>query len=1014
MNTMNRWCTGLIGALVLLAAQPGAQAKDPAPSDASQQLPAPRKDSAASLQTVEITGTRIRAPNVTAESPITMVSSAEIQHEGATNIENVVNELPQVHSPAQNDSMANNATGVANVALRGLGPTRTLILIDGRRLGPGDPQSADGAAADVNFIPAALVSSVDVLTGGASAVYGSDAVAGVVNFHLIRNFQGVEVTQTFNDAQHTQGCGDFRPCPDAVLEAAPYPVKPTIPGNQFGGLISDTTVILGTNLDDDRGNVTMYLEYRSSAKVLLSTRNFEGCETTLNDAGTGNICNGSSNSAYGHFVTNAGDSLALNPDGSATFVPFKKAYKFNSTPQYDMQRPDQRKTLGAFGHFRVDQWLDVYGAAMFMDDYTPAQTAASGLFLGQGPTGSLQIPCNNQYLSAAEEPYVCQDSNGNPLPVYQPNGQPNVATIIMPALRTAAYPRVDNLRHTDYRAVLGARGAIGSSDWTYDVSGTYWQTLFSENFRNDVSFANVQNALNGCVAAGAAAQGCVPLDIFNYGGVTPAMFNYISQPGEKTGTVAESNLDANITGDLGSWGGKSPWAHNPVYVALGASNRRDQLSFLPSYNLQINDLIGQGQFYPPVSGAESVTDEYAEIRVPIIEAKPFVRSLNVDAAGRHSAYTVGSTGSFATNTFKVAADYAPNGDIRFRASYNRAVRAPNLYELFFPQTEVPDTGYDDPCSGTSPVASLAACEKTGVTAAQYGKIPGCPTLNCGALLGGNSNLRPEAANTWTYGLVFTPSFVPNLQLSVDYWAIRINDYITTVPGASIVNGCLLDNNTNLCSLIHRGNGGLLFGSTGYTMETNANIGFLRNRGVDVDLSYRMDLDSVGLHHMGSLVFNLQGSYLLEQTVSAASRYDCAGLYGSICSAGEDTGPNFTWRHDARLTWLTPWDHVDLSVRWRYLSDVHLDTNTLQPALNNGFYDAYDNVIPAYNYMDLTASWRLGDHFTLRAGANNVLDKDPPFLNDTVIYGVVGGANQNTYTVYDFMGRELFLTASAQF
>jgi iron complex outermembrane recepter protein len=1007
MVAMNRLCVGLLGAMVLLGASPSAvRAEDAAASAASQRVPVPRKDPKhpppVQLQTVEITGTRIRVPNLTSESPITTISNAEILDEGATNIDAVVNELPQVHSPAQNNNMANNATGVANIALRGLGPTRTLILIDGRRLGPGDPQSPDGAAADVNFIPAALVSGVDVLTGGASAIYGSDAVAGVVNFHLLRNFQGVKVVQTFNDFQHTQGGPS-----DAVLEAAPYPVKPTIPGDQFGGLVSDTSIILGSNLDDDRGNVTMYLEYRSTAKVLLSTRNFEGCETTLNDAGTGNRCNGSSNGAYGNFLTNAGDQLALNPDGSATFVPFTKALKFNSTPQYDMQRPDERKTLGALGHFRVNQWVDVYGEAMFMDDYSPAQTAASGLFQGQGPTGNLQIPCNNPYLSDAEEPYICQDANGNPLPRYQANGQPNVATILMPGLRMAAYPRIDNLRHTDYRGVLGVRGAIGNSDWTYDLSGTYWQSLFSESFQNDVSFTNVQNALNGCTAPGSAAQGCVPLDIFNYGGITPAMFHYISTPGEKTGTVTESTLDANVSGDF-PWI-KSPWASDPLAASLGVSNRRDTLSFLPSYNLQINDLIGQGQFFPAISGRSSVNDEYAEVRVPVIEGKPLVKSLNVDVAGRHSSYAIPSTAGFTTNTFKIGADYAPTGDVRLRASYNRAIRAPNLYEMFFPNTEVPDTGYDDPCSGAAPAASLAACEKTGVTPAQYGHIPGCPTLNCSALLGGNKDLRPETANTWTFGFVLTPRLLGNFELAVDYWSIKIDDYVTTLPGATIVDGCLLQGDSSLCSLIHRGNSGVLFGSTGWVVETNANIGYLRNRGIDVDMHYRHDIGG-----MGSLLFNLTGSYLLEQTVAGATKYDCAGLYGSICSAGEDTGPNFTWRHSARLTWLTPWKHVGLSARWRYLSAVHLDTNNSQPALNNGFYDAYDNVIPAYNYLDLSASWQLGDDFTLRAGCNNVMDKDPPFLNDTVIYGVVGGANQNTYTVYDIMGRELFLTASAQF
>src|SRR3984893_7601001 len=194
----------------------------------------------AAIQDIVVTGTRIKAPNLSSESPVTVVTDVEIKAEGATNIENVLNEIPQVHT-AQSGGTSNNSTGVANVNLRGLGPTRTLVMIDGRRLGPGDPQGPLGTAADLNFIPTALVTGVDVLTGGASAVYGSGAGGGGGDFHLIRNFEGVQITQTFNKAQHTQG----GPA-DGVLQTANYPVAPAIPGNQFDGRVSDTTLILGT------------------------------------------------------------------------------------------------------------------------------------------------------------------------------------------------------------------------------------------------------------------------------------------------------------------------------------------------------------------------------------------------------------------------------------------------------------------------------------------------------------------------------------------------------------------------------------------------------------------------------------------------------------------------------------------------------------------------------------------------------------------------------------------------
>src|ERR1700686_2313778 len=384
VKTMNRrgesmmlrqFSIGLFGAGALIAACPALVAA----ADV-------QAEPAAALEAVVVTGTRIRAPNLASESPVTAVSDEDIKDQGATNIESVLNEVPQFHT-GQSNTTSNNSTGVANLNLRGLGPTRTLVLIDGRRLGPGDPQGAQGAAADVNFIPAALVSGVDVLTGGASAVYGSDAIAGVVNFHMIRDFEGVQITTTLNAAQHTQS-GTL----DPVLRAAPYPIPVAIPGNQFDGFVGDTTLLVGTNTADHRGNVTMYVEYRTTSPVLDGTRDFQGCTTSLNSAETGLFCNGSSNSIYGNFHTNDGRNLADNPNGSATFIPFSKKLKYSNTPILYLQREDQRASLGAIGHQEINPALDVYAEAMYMQDKTAAQIAPSGLGSGGGPTGFMQIP----------------------------------------------------------------------------------------------------------------------------------------------------------------------------------------------------------------------------------------------------------------------------------------------------------------------------------------------------------------------------------------------------------------------------------------------------------------------------------------------------------------------------------------------------------------------------------------------------------------------------------------------
>lgn len=1013
MSRATRCGIGLLGLAVglTIAGRP-VQAQnavpDPRPAPPAQQL-----------QEVVVTGTLVRAPNLVSVSPIQTVSSEEIEAQGATNIVDVLNSLPQVYT-AQTDTTSNNGTGVANLNLRGLGPSRTLVLLDGLRLGPGDPQNQFGSAADVNFIPAALVSNVNVLTGGASTTYGSDAVAGVVNFHLRNDFTGIEVTTTGSIYQHAQSASV-----NNMLAATNELVKPTIPTSQLDGGTSDTTLIFGSDLNDHRGHITMYASYHQTSAVLNGTRNFLGCETHLNSTATGLICGGSSSGAFGDFKTNSGKTLMLNPDGTPTLVKATSAADFNTSNMNWLQRPDKRVLGGAYGHDEVSPGIDVYGSAMFMSDETSAQQAQGGLLLAHGPSGKLQVPCNNPFLSAAEEPLICQDAAGNPLPVYQANGQPNVATIEFPALRDYNYPRFADITHDDYYGVLGVRGHIGHSDWTYDVGGTYWKSRLTWNLQNDVSFNAIQDAIGSaayptpCTAPENAA--CVPLNIFQYFGPgqvepassgdinNPAVFAGIEEPGLESGDTSESNLQAKVSGNLGI---TSPWASHPVSAGLGISNRRNMMSLTPDAAMQQADLVGTGQSFPPVSGTESVLEEYAELWIPVADGKSFVQSLDLDVAGRHSGYEIsGGHSGFSANTFKLGLVYAPDSDIRFRGSFNRAVRAPNVFELFFPVALNTAEGLTDPCAGSSPAASAAACQTTGVTAAQYGMIDQCPAEHCSILSGGNPALQPEVAKTYTVGFELTPDFLHGLRLSADYWDVKVDNYVTTVSAASILNGCLVAGESNLCGLIHRGLGGIIFGSTGWISEANTNIGFLRNRGIDVQLDYRYDMG-----RMGGLVFHFTGSDMLEQTVSAPrDTYDCVGLYGPTCSAGADNGPNFAWRHNVRLTWLTPVDGLGLSARWRYLSAVKLDSNdSSQPALYSGRHDAYDAVIPAFNYLDLSASWAAGKHLTVIGGINNVMDRDPPLLSHSVIYDDFGGGNENLYTAYDTLGRELFLTLTAKF
>ncbi|MDE2051117.1 MAG: TonB-dependent receptor plug domain-containing protein, partial [Gammaproteobacteria bacterium] len=299
VSASRRCGIGLLGlTIALIVGLAGRSSTLWAADAAPDPQPPPSPPQMQQLQEVVVTGTLIRAPNLVSVSPIQTVSSADIKAQGATNIVDVLNSLPQVYT-AQTDTTSNNGTGVANLNLRGLGPSRTLVLLDGLRLGPGDPQNQFGSAADVNFIPTALVSSVNVLTGGASTTYGSDAVAGVVNFHLRNDFTGIEVTTTGSIFQHTQSASV-----NSMLASTNELVKPAIPSSQLDGGTSDTTLIFGSDLNGHRGHITMYVNYHQTSSVLNGTRNFLDCETHLNSTATGLICGGSSSGAFGDFKTN--------------------------------------------------------------------------------------------------------------------------------------------------------------------------------------------------------------------------------------------------------------------------------------------------------------------------------------------------------------------------------------------------------------------------------------------------------------------------------------------------------------------------------------------------------------------------------------------------------------------------------------------------------------------------------------------------------------------------------------
>ena len=457
-------------------------------------------------------------------------------------------------------------------------------------------------------------------------------------------------------------------------------------------------------------------------------------------------------------------------------------------------------------------------------------------------------------------------------------------------------------------------------------------------------------------------------------------------------------ISGSVFGDL--FGIQSPAADTPVAFAIGTEYRQDTLQLLPDANYQAGDGFGQGGPTTPVSGGQDVYELFTELRVPIVEGRPGFEFLNAEFAYRFSSYSSGVE----TDTYKAALEWSPVPDLRGRVSFQRAVRAANVIELFSNQAiglfdlSSGANGNYDPCSGPAPSATLTQCQRTGVTAAQYGNIADNPAGQFNQLTGGNPNLAPETADTITLGVVFSPEFIPGLTVSVDYFDITVEDLVGTIPPAQALAECLATGDAAFCNLINRGNGGTLWANqTGYIVATNINTGSLSTDGFDVNAVYAMDLDFIG-PNAGSMSFDLVGTYLNAlETVSfpGAAPFDCTGFYGGQCGT-----PNPEWRHKLRATWVSTYD-FDASLTWRHFASVNLF----------GGGAAINNTLDAQNYFDVSGNYYMSDDMRLRFGVNNVLDSDPP-LSSAV---GAGFGNGNTFPqVYDALGRYIFAGVTVDF
>ena len=913
------------------------------------------------LEEVIVTGSRIKSiDGFGSTSPVTVVGMDEITSTGLTRVEDVLNSLPQIETGLHSFD-ANGISGTANIDLRGLGAFRTLVLMNGRRLQPG---GVIATSVDVNQIPSAMIERIEVLTGGASATYGADAVAGVVNF-IMRRVDGVEFSggvsgyQHDNDNQFFQDLMDKR---DFV-----YPTG----SSGIDGKAYNFDVVIGHDFDDGKGNATVWGTWRENEALLQGTRDYGSC--ALNASST--VCGGSGNAVIPNFyvapavdgVTDYSRSefVTLQPD--STFALDDGTNRYNYAPINHFMRPDTRWSMGAIIDYEINEHAIAFFEGNYATDKTQGQIAESGTFFSE----EYFLPLDNSvfsegFRSSLAELYPDADEFG----IYI--GKRNVE----------GGPRSSNYTHDGFRMVTGLKGAI-TDNWDYEASYLYGQTDSSMAYVNDFFAPRITIAVDG--EACAADPDCIPYEVFTYEGVTPEMAAPLLGTAVMKGQTSTRIINGFVTGDTGwSIGGA-----DSIMVVGGFEHRIESYERISDEVFSQGLLLGQGGPTPSISGSYTVREVFGEANVPLLQGVTGAESLVLDLAYRYSDYST----SGGVSTYRIGFDWQPIDLLRVRAGYNRAVRAPNVAELFSAQALGLWSGVD-PCAnegGDPPVYSEAQCANLSVPPAQYGTIGASPAGQYNALYGGNPLLDPEVADTYTLGLVINAT--DSMTISIDYWDIEIEDTITGVGSPTIVEQCGLYG--ALCQQINRSASGSLWkGTAGFVVDTTVNIG--SNHWEGIDLAYNWAIDGAG----GTWTTNIIGTYMLSKEITPlpadpTTAYDCVGLVSTQCY------PSPEWRHTADLAYdSNEWWSV--KARWRYFQGVDYDgsTDTI----------AQEQMEKNRSYFDLSAVFRYSQH-DLVLGVNNVFDKEPPAVGGTMN----GQGNANTFAgFYDTLGRYMFANVTLRF
>ncbi|WEK42236.1 MAG: TonB-dependent receptor [Candidatus Sphingomonas colombiensis] len=929
--------------------------------------PQTNQDAAATnppMKDIVVTGSRIARPQVEASVPVAVISAQSIQNVGQTNVLDALRDLPIAGQSADRSAsnFQNSGNGTATVNLRNLGPSRTLVLINGRR-SVGEPGSS---AVDLNNIPVDLIDHVEVVTGGASAVYGSDAVAGVVNIILKNDFSGLNV--------HLQNMISSR-------------------GDGESPLIS---VLAGHDFAGGAGHITANVTYTNSDAIPSANRAY-----SRNDSPTG-----SAYTPQGAFFDAAGDGFTFDPNNNVIPYTGAASQRYNRASQRLLAVPVERYSASLIARYDFSPAVQLYGEFTYnktkadahieplaVDDLgTQGQSVIN--FDGSAFAG---IPTSNPYVPAA------------------------IAAAAGPNSYLDFFKRSNGLfdrsPHDDrdyFRGVIGLKGEIATG-WNYDLSYEHSQVR-DETTNQSILMTNYGASLQATTIGGqivcadpvARAAGCVPINPFGHQTYTAAQLKWLSTytgqgviiPGATPGQqVSAQFLQKNYQDvvSLAVTGSLFQLPNGPLGVAFGGEYHREKVSEI--FDPFTQSVYSSQQLNGNEIGKYDSKEAFVEINAPIFGHHPGVYEFSLEGAARYSDYsTVGGVW-----TYKYGGTYAPTPDIRFRAIYARAVRAPNLNELFSPKANTAQQVVD-PCDqaqglgGAALVALPAGCSAIPGIASYLTTHPNFTyslqqVQTIFGFTGGNPNLQAEATNTFTAGATLTPRFFHNFVLTADYYSIKVKNAVSSIDPQTSVTQCFETGSSDFCGLVHRNANGFIT----EVDEIAINAASYQVSGIDVQALYDFKTHFFKAENE-KVSLDLYYNHKFKQAQTPFAGGPVSNELGTADTyASQQLGTGFKDQFTFNLNYTA--GPASIHYRLKYLGPV------------KAYFGATVIPISAYTYSDLQVKFDLAKRFEFYVGANNLLDKQPPFI--------IGGNSQwpGTNTVadtYDLFGRMIYAGFTAKF